>query len=808
MQSEAERDEKKVRYKRTSELSLQDYVRIVFVRKWLVLPIFLLFVSASVYYIKTSPPVYQSRVLMMRESASRRLPADVIGFSLAAAEVWDGSQELLLKSFSSLAEIKQRLSEEYDSEVAVEQLRKGISLSRYKESSTVLEMTATAGTPEEAQAIASTAADTYITKMTEMKRNELNQGLGFLERQMQTVEERIQETEKALSDFQDEEGLIFASETASSGLLERLGKIQSELIQTESDIELAKSQLESINELISEKKKYAQSSSVTELSPQIDQLQQRLVSLQLELNTKLETLTEKDPEVIAVQKKVDVMQGQLKTEFDRLLKAPGVNSLDPISELQSLMQQSITLNVQLRGLERKAKLVTERMDRFRAEHPELISKQIELARLERQARVYEQTYVTLMSKYEDMRLLEQMKTSGLKLIDIASLPKSPISPKKKQALAIGILLGLSMGIGIAFFLEYLDDSIKRKEDVERFLELPVMGAIPKIEPFDAPKHVLERSEGNVLIPHGQSDSPSNIQGADANRSPALLKSRSNPSHVGKGSRHRGRYSERTRQALLNHSLLYAPSGSGKDPGIESYRNLAANIRYADIDNPIKSLLVTSATPSEGKTITASNLAFVMAQSGMKVLLIDADLRRPNLHRIFQQDRAPGLSDLLISDDGWGKSSVPLEDNEGELSGSALRDFIRPTTADNLYLLPCGVRVSNPGMLFPSERMKNLIGNVARHYDLTIFDSPPLGSVADAVALSTEVDGTLMVIRSGKTKRKIGLQGKESLESVNAEVIGAVLNNVDYAKQYGYYYYYHRYYSYYRYYSHDSEDESE
>jgi Mrp family chromosome partitioning ATPase len=105
-------------------------------------------------------------------------------------------------------------------------------------------------------------------------------------------------------------------------------------------------------------------------------------------------------------------------------------------------------------------------------------------------------------------------------------------------------------------------------------------------------------------------------------------------------------------------------------------------------------------------------------------------------------------------------------------------------------------------------MKNLIRNLAQRYDLTIFDSPPLGSVADAVALSTEVDGTLMVIRSGKTKRKVGLHGKESLESVNAEVIGAVLNNVDYAKQYGYYYYYHRYYGYYRYYSHDNEDDSE
>ena len=827
-------------YKRT-ELSLRDYVRIVLVRKWVVLFIFVAFVGASIYYIKTTPPVYESVVLLMRSTTPESLPASIIGLPVAP-EVWDKSQELLLKSSSSVAEIKGQLQAKYNLELEIEHIVENISLTAYKESSTLLQLTAKANTPESAQALANTAAEMYITKVTELKRTELSQGVSFLKQQMERVEEKIQEAEQALNDFRDKEGLIFTAEkTASGGLLEKLGNLQTEQLQTENEIELTKSQLQSVEELISEKKKYAQSASVTALSPQIDQLQSRLIDFQLELNTKLETLKEKDPEVIAIQQKIDVAEKQLKSEFDRLLKEPGVASLDAFSELQGLMQQWMQLNVQLKGFERKAALVTERIDRFRAEHPELIAKQIELTRLERQARVHEQTYMLLMDKYEEMRLLEQMKTSGLKLIDAASLPEFPISPKKKQALVIGIVFGLSLGIMVAFFLEYLDDSIKRKEDVERFLELPVMGTIPKIEPFDVPESALSWRElstdsdsglnglnaGNPSHPLQKPPDGETQDSASQNR-PLTTHNSPEPTEpeveMRRRSKHRRGHRKRMQQ-MLSHSLLYADR---RAPVIENYRNLAANIRYVDVDNPMKSLLVTSSAPTEGKTITASNLAIVMAQSGKKVLLIDADLRRPRMHRIFQIDRTPGLTDLLVDeadfvDEGNSRSEenpeqlevfARLTDAKGlrESMGApylppSLSDFIRPTTVENLFLLPCGAHVENPGMLFPSARMHNLIESLTEQFDLIIIDSPPLLSAADAVALATEVDGTLMVIYSGKTKRKISLQGKETLENVNAKVVGTVLNNVDYAKQYGSYYYYYYYYRSY-YYSSDEEEDGE
>jgi Mrp family chromosome partitioning ATPase len=303
--------------------------------------------------------------------------------------------------------------------------------------------------------------------------------------------------------------------------------------------------------------------------------------------------------------------------------------------------------------------------------------------------------------------------------------------------------------------------------------------------------------------------------------------------ISRQSKHWRQYRKRM-QSLLRHSLLYA---NLKNPVIENYRNLAANIRYSNADNPIKSILMTSSAPGEGKTITASNLAIIMAQSGKKVLLVDADLRRPKIHRIFQINREPGLADLLMDEGdfveeidnifnvGTTISCRQYQQNDNSPSKMesyfnntkafyigeewdssvtiSLNGFIRSTKMENLFLLPCGAHFSNPGVLFTSERIHHLIKRLSEHFDLVIFDSPPLLSTADAVDLSTEVNATLMVISSGKTKRKMGIQGKEMLENVNANVMGTVLNNVDYAKQYGSCYYYYYYSSYY--YSSDNEE---
>ncbi|MBM3211961.1 hypothetical protein FJZ33_07070, partial [Candidatus Poribacteria bacterium] len=433
------------------ESTLRDYIRIIFIRKWLALGILLVTIISTLIYLRITPPIYESQVLMMRETTADRLPADLIGLSLGVDQ-WNKGQELLLKSDVLLVDVKDELLKKYDIQISIDQLEGSLSIAPYERDNSALELKANADTPIQAQALADVASSTYIKHLSDIKRTEVSQGMMFLKQQMDQFEKKIRETEQAVNDFLRKQDAGFARPTlsstgiASSGLIEALGKMQTELSESESEIVLANSQLSSINELIAEKKRKFGSSDAPELTSQMDQLQKQLVNLRIEKSTKLETLTEKDPEVLAIQRRIDIVQEQLKQEFGRLMTDPDLIGVNPISELQSLVQQSVTLSVQIKGLERKSALIKDKIEKFKAEHPELLSKEMEFVRLDRQRRVEEQTYSSLMSKYEDLRLLEQMKTSGVRLIDSPRLPQSPKSPKKTQTMIMGIVLGLFLAI--------------------------------------------------------------------------------------------------------------------------------------------------------------------------------------------------------------------------------------------------------------------------------------------------------------------------------------------------------------------------
>ena len=794
-----------------TSFSLRDYLRIILVRKWIVLLIFLASLGATFYYLKTATPIYQTQVLIMREEAEQ-LPASILGIAFTPRESLR-SHMRLLGSSSSVADIKERLKNKYQLEVTVPQIIGNFSLAYDEDDMSIIELTATASIPKQAQALANIVAEFYIEKVAEMKSAHLDKGVRFLTKHIDFIDEKLQKSEEALNIFREKEGIWALSRTTSGGsiisggLLAKLAEMHADLSKTDTDIEWAEAQLQSVQSLISERKKASLASLTTSSPPQVDQIQSKLVELYLQLDTLSEQFTEKDLEVMTVQRQIDALQKRLEEELAKLLGSEEQTSLDPLSELQGLVQQSISQNLQLRGLKQKAVILKQKIDTFKETHPELITQQVQLTRLERQTRMLEQTYTTLIDKQEEMLLLKEMKTGGLRILDQAALPLSPISPKKKQTLLFGLIIGFVLGVGIAFFLEYIDDSIKLKEDVERYLALPVMGTIPKISPFDVPESALSRRElstdsGNGLNglprtnPRKELEKPSNGETSSSASGESIevpinttgqpeVQLRKRQKHV-KGHRKR-------MKRLLSSIILYAEK---RTPILTSYRTLGANIKYADVDTPIQSLLVTSAAPTEGKTSTVTNLAISMAQTGNKVLLIDTDLRRPRIHRIFQQDRSPGLTDFLTDE------NTSIEYLQG--GHPTEEPFIRPTNIDNLYLFPCGTHVSNPEGLLSSEKMKLLIKSLNSEYDIILFDSPPLISAADAIILSTKVDATLMVVHSGKTKRHIALQGREMLENVDAKILGAVLNNIDYSKQYGSYYYYYYYYRSY-YYSSDEEE---
>ena len=200
-------------------------------------------------------------------------------------------------------------------------------------------------------------------------------------------------------------------------------------------------------------------------------------------------------------------------------------------------------------------------------------------------------------------------------------------------------------------------------------------------------------------------------------------------------------------------------GNPRSPISEAYRTLRTNLEFTSLDKPIRSMVVTSAAPEEGKSTTLANLAVTVAQAGKKVILVDCDLRRPALHQIFNAPSTPGFTDMMRDDALMNQP--PLQE----------------TSVPNLFLLPSGTLQPNPAELLGSRRMGDVIAALQHHAEMVLFDAPPVIAVTDAAVLSSKVDAVLLVVSAGKTKREHAKKAKALLDKVNAHLIGAVLNNV-------------------------------
>lgn len=215
------------------------------------------------------------------------------------------------------------------------------------------------------------------------------------------------------------------------------------------------------------------------------------------------------------------------------------------------------------------------------------------------------------------------------------------------------------------------------------------------------------------------------------------------------------------------------------PLMEAFRTVRTNLVYLGVDKPLRSLLVTSAVPKEGKTTTVANMGATMALAGTRVLLVDADLRRPALHQVFQIDAKPGLTSLL------GDQADPAQ-------------AIQATKLTNLFVLPSGPHVPNPNELLGSRRMADLVKRLQDQYDVLVMDSPPMFATADPLVLAGISDGVILVLRSGAVPRDVASRVKQQLESVKANILGVVLNAFDFRRE-AYYssssYYYYYYYGY-------------
>ena len=417
---------------------------------------------------------------------------------------------------------------------------------------------------------------------------------------------------------------------------------------------------------------------------------------------------------------------QHQTEERRLLtedrKSPGhpevVAVRAEIRELGSQIVEAARANLQV--VEGRLQALGKEQAGLRGEQRLFPDLEGELQALEAQQTLDRESYQFLLSQLYQAQITQAAASPYVEILD-PSLGAQQIQGRGRVNVFLGALLGLILGVGAAFFLEYLDRTVRTSSDVESLLGIPVMGIIPR----------LRRLEDSV---------------EDASAVPV-------------------------------RGLPLIVAMDPLDPAAEAYRNLRMNLMFMSTeDEPIRSVLFSSPGPSEGKSTTAINFAVMLAQQGQRVLVIDADLRRPSLHRALDVLREPGLTNLLIGD-------------------AEPRETIRPNVLPNLDFLPSGPFPPNPSELLNSKAMGRVLEEMEAKYDQIVIDSPPVLAVTDAAVLAVHTDGVVLVLRSGETEQRTAERSVEQLRRVGVRVFGAVLNEVsaasaDESYYLQYYYSYH------------------
>jgi succinoglycan biosynthesis transport protein ExoP len=379
------------------------------------------------------------------------------------------------------------------------------------------------------------------------------------------------------------------------------------------------------------------------------------------------------------------------------------------------------------------------LDKQKQEANKLNESAIEYSLLKRDLDTNRQLYEGLLEKLKQAGVSAGLRSNNFRIVDVARVPTAPIEPNIPRNLTFAFMLGLTSGVGLAFLLEGLDNTVRTTEQAQMISGLPPLGMIP----------------------------------------------------LGSRSAREGPTAKRLVIASSKEAVELITQVRPQSQMAESYRALRTSLLLSNLGAPPKVIMVTSALPQEGKTTTSLNCAVVLAQKGIRVLLIDADLRRPSIHKTLGMGPRSGLSNVLTG-------SATLE-----------QAITRSSILPNLNILPAGTPPPNPAELLASPNMRDILDKLRGQYDHIVVDTPPTLSVTDAVVLSPRADAIVLVIRSGQTTKQALRRSRDVLMQVNAKVSGVLLNAVDLSSP-DYYYYYEYQGKYARYYrddaSHDEEDE--
>ncbi len=556
--------------------------------------------------------------------------------------------------------------------------------------SRLVDVSAEAKDPIMAARMANELVKAYIGKNLEIKLLAAKDAVKWLGERVNEERKKVETAEKALLRYKEENQIITSfSSDVENVTAQKLAELNAQVIDAESQRVGAETRyhqavtlknepdmLDSIPEVLS-----------NDLVKEIKKMEVALYSRMSELSKKY---GRNHPQMVAIESELADLKKRKAVEAKRV-----VNSLKNEYKLAIAREESLK----------------QALDRQKTESLNMNKKAVQFGVLQREAESSRQMYELLIKRFKETSLTEEMKTGNIRIIDKAEVPRLPVKPKKKRNLLLAVIVGLTLGVGLAFFLEYLDNTIKLPEEIKEHLKIPYLGPVPTIS-----------SDGDP------------------------------------------------RTVSLDLVTVHSP----KSTASESYRGIRTGILFSSADTTPQLIMVTSAGPREGKTISSANLSVTMANAGSRVLLVDCDMRRPKIHKLFDMDRKIGLSSILVGTETPDHAIVASQ-------------------VENLDILPMGPIPPNPSEIIGSKKMGLLLNDLRKKYARVIIDSPPISAVTDAVALSQLVDCTLLIIRAGETPRQVIQNSLEQLHAVNANILGAVLNGVSVGRDSYYYYQYYYYY---------------
>ncbi|MFP5265434.1 MAG: GumC family protein [Blastocatellia bacterium] len=563
--------------------------------------------------------------------------------------------------------------------------------------------------PEIAADVANSVAGTFLSRNFENKTQKFTDAAKWLDESTRKLKAKVQEAEEKLADYTREHG-IFLTDKEGTLTTTKLSRLHDEVLRAESDRMLKQSLFDEVKQGRVQKNPEAYADLLFKTSPKLVELQKELGELEMQSAEMSNKYGPDNPKVKETDLKIAAINRQLmdsRTSLEEKLKTEYERAVRVESDLRNALA------------------------RAKGEATEQNQASIQYNILKQEVDTNKTLYQDFLQKTNQAEAQKVEQQNNLLIIEAAQAPGAPVGPRRMFTILLGLMLSTAAGVGLAFFLEYLDNTIKTVEDVSRYAQLPALSVIPAT---GGGAHRKLSSKSKKAI------------GAAASASGLPVRA----------------------EQLVSLDT--------RSSAAEAYRVLRTSVLLSAAGQPPKTILITSGQPGEGKTTTAINTAISLSQLGASVLIIDCDLRRPTTHKVLGVDHIQGLSTYL------SRNNVALD------------EVIQKLPIANLSLLPCGPIPPNPAELIISERMKEMLRELADRYDHIIIDSPPLINVTDPVILSTMVDGVILVVHGGKSTRDIVRRARQELSSVGAKIFGVVLNNVDLRRE-GYdNYYYARYYS--------------